>query len=187
MSRRAAVFLDRDGVLNESALRNGVPVPPATVDDFRLLPGVVEACQEFAAAGLVLVVVTNQPDVSRGTLTVAELDRIHARLRDLLPIDAIYVCPHDDDDGCPCRKPRPGMILQAAADLDLDLNQSVGVGDRWRDVDAARRAGVRSVYISWNDLEPLTNPADATFTSLFEARQHVLASARTPDWGHGRS
>lgn len=179
MTRRPAVFLDRDGVLTESMVRDGVPVPPTNVEEFRLLPGVQDACRALADAGLALVVVTNQPDVTRGTLDPAELERMHARLAQWLPLDAIYVCRHDDSDGCPCRKPRPGMILQAAADLDLDLNHSVCVGDRWRDIEAARRAGVRSVRIAWNHGEPMALQADATFTSLFDARFSILALAET--------
>jgi D-glycero-D-manno-heptose 1,7-bisphosphate phosphatase len=175
MARRAAVFLDRDGVLNEAFLRDGVPVPPPTVREFRLLPGVVEACREFAAAGLALVVVTNQPDLSRGTLTTSELEQIHEELRRRLPVDAIYVCPHDGPEGCACRKPRPGMMLRAAEDLQLDLTRSVCGGDRWRDIDSARRAGVHSVHIAWNDQELLHEPADAVCASLHDAREEILA------------
>lgn len=174
MTRRRAVFLDRDGVLNEACLREGVPVPPPSLAQFRLLPGVAQACTSLAAAGFVLVVVTNQPDVSRGVLDPSELERIHLRLSELLPLDAIYVCTHDDADGCPCRKPRPGMILQAAADLELDLNRSVCVGDRWRDIDAAQRAGVYSVHLAWNDRESLRAPADATFYSLYDAQDAII-------------
>jgi D-glycero-D-manno-heptose 1,7-bisphosphate phosphatase len=175
VTRRAAVFLDRDGVLNESYLEDGGPVPPRKADDFHLLPGVVEACESFAAAGLVLVVVTNQPDIARGDLRQTDLDAIHSLLRAQLPVDDIVVCPHDNAEGCPCRKPRPGMILDAAARLELDLNRSVVVGDRWRDIDAARRAGVHSIHIEWNHGEQLHAPADATFASLFEAKDHILA------------
>ncbi|MDP9092735.1 MAG: HAD family hydrolase [Actinomycetota bacterium] len=174
MSRRRAVFLDRDGVLNEAGLRDGGPIPPPSADHLRLLPGVAEACQYLAAAGLVLVVVTNQPDISRGALEPQELERMHRHLRGLVSLDAIYVCPHDDADGCPCRKPRPGLILQAARELDLDLNHSVLVGDRWRDIDAAQRAGVPSVHIKCNHGEPLRTPADATFASLYDARETII-------------
>ena len=152
------------------------PTPPRTLGEFRLLPGVQAACRSFADAGLVLVVVTNQPEVSRGTLAAAELARMHHRLAQLLPLDDICVCTHDESDGCPCRKPRPGMILDAARRLELDLNNSVCVGDRWRDIDAAARAGVRSVHIEWNHREVLRHPADASFASLLEAREFILAA-----------
>jgi D-glycero-D-manno-heptose 1,7-bisphosphate phosphatase len=171
---RPAVFLDRDGVLNETGTRDGVPIPPPTAEQLQLLPGAGEACEFLAAAGLVLVVVTNQPDISRGSLEKAELERIHRRLSELVSLDAIYVCPHDDADGCPCRKPRPGLILQAAAELQLDLNHSVLVGDRWRDIEAAERAGVPSVHIKCNGGEPLRAPAGASFASLYDARETII-------------
>jgi D-glycero-D-manno-heptose 1,7-bisphosphate phosphatase len=179
MARRPAVFLDRDGVLNESFLDGDTPIPPRRVEEFRLLPGVVEACDAFHAAGLALVVVTNQPDISRGALAASDLNAMHDRLRALVPIDEIYVCPHDDAEGCPCRKPRPGMILEAARRLELDLNRSVAVGDRWRDIDSARRAGVHAVHIEWNHGEQLHAHADATFGSLVEAKDHILARTTT--------
>jgi D-glycero-D-manno-heptose 1,7-bisphosphate phosphatase len=174
MTRRPAVFLDRDGVLNRSFVHDGVPVPPRRVEDFELLPGVVDACTAFAEAGLALVVVTNQPDVARGQLDPAQLDAMHHALRAAVPLDDIVVCVHDSGDGCWCRKPRPGMILDAARRLDLHLDRSVAVGDRWRDVQAAHRAGVGSVFIDWGLREPLQDSPDARFGSLAEARDHVL-------------
>ncbi len=111
-----------------------------TLSDFRVRPGVLDACGELHEAGYTLVV-TNQPDIARGIQTHGEVGRIHERLRDVLPLDDIVVCPHDDDDACRCRKPRPGMLLDAAHRVDLDLSASVIVGDRWRDVEAGHRAG----------------------------------------------
>jgi D-glycero-D-manno-heptose 1,7-bisphosphate phosphatase len=180
VTRRAAVFLDRDGVLNEAHVQGGVPMPPGSLEAFRILPGAAEACTAFSAAGLVLVVVTNQPDLSRGALTPADLEAMHERLRESLPLDDIVVCPHDDHDGCPCRKPRPGMILDAARRLDLDLNRSVCVGDRWRDVEAGRRAGVHTVHIDWGHGERLRSTPDAAFGSLLDAKDHVLKATALP-------
>jgi D-glycero-D-manno-heptose 1,7-bisphosphate phosphatase len=171
---RRAVFLDRDGVLNRAYVEEGVPVPPRSPDRFELLPGVVETCTAFAEAGLALVVVTNQPDLARGTLDPAVLAAMHARLREELPLDDIVVCPHDGNEGCWCRKPRPGMILDAARRLELDLDHSAAVGDRWRDIDAAHRAGVASVWIDWGLDEPLRDSPGARFGSLAQARDHVL-------------
>jgi D-glycero-D-manno-heptose 1,7-bisphosphate phosphatase len=166
---RPAVFLDRDGVLNKVFIRDGVPTPPHSIGQFRLLPGVPEACAELRAAGLVLVVVTNQPDIARGTQTRATVDRIHEHLRALIPLDEICVCPHDDPDGCACRKPQPGMLLEAAERLNLDLSRSVSVGDRWRDIEAAQRAGVRAVHIECHYDEKPVVGADAVATSLPDA------------------
>jgi D-glycero-D-manno-heptose 1,7-bisphosphate phosphatase len=166
---RAAVFLDRDGVLNEVELRDGTPHPPARVEQLRLLPGVVEACHRLRDLGFVLVVVTNQPDIARGTQTRDEVDRMHDVLRGRLPLDDIVVCAHDDADDCPCRKPRPGMILDAAARLDLDLAESVCVGDRWRDIESAKRAGVMAIFVDRGYGERRPTNADAVVASLPDA------------------
>lgn len=166
---RPAIFLDRDGVLNEAFVRNGVPVPPRSLAEFRLLPGVAQACADLKRAGFALVVVTNQPDIARGTQTRAEVDRMHERLRSRLPVDEICVCPHDDADACTCRKPQPGMLLAAAQRLGLDLTRSASVGDRWRDVEAARRAGIPAIYVECRYDEPAPSGADVVVANLPEA------------------
>jgi D-glycero-D-manno-heptose 1,7-bisphosphate phosphatase len=174
---RAAVFLDRDGVLNEVELRDGTPHPPAGVEQLRLLPGVVEACYRLRQLGFALVVVTNQPDLARGKQTRNEVDRMHDVLRARLPLDDIVVCAHDDVDDCPCRKPRPGMILDAATRLDLDLGESVCIGDRWRDVEAGKRAGVMAIFVDRGYGERRPTGADAVVASL-PAAVEVIESQR---------
>jgi D-glycero-D-manno-heptose 1,7-bisphosphate phosphatase len=166
---RPAVFLDRDGVLNEAFVRGGVPAPPRSLAEFRVLPDAAGACSDLKQAGFVLVVVTNQPDVARGTLDAAEVDRMHERLRSRVPLDEICVCVHDDADACACRKPQPGMLLDAAERLNLDLARSACVGDRWRDIEAARRAGVRAVYVERQYGEPAPVGADVAVANLAEA------------------
>lgn len=144
---RIAVFLDRDGVLNEALVRGGRPYPPASVDEVVLRPGVRRACRALSDAGALLVMVTNQPDLARGTATRAEVDAINDYLTAELGLDAVRMCAHDDADGCACRKPRPGLILEAADELDVDLGRSLMVGDRWRDIEAGTRAGVTTVWV----------------------------------------
>jgi D-glycero-D-manno-heptose 1,7-bisphosphate phosphatase len=168
-TRRPAVFLDRDGVLNEVELRGTSPVPPPSLAEFRILPGVARACERLRDLGYLLVVVTNQPDIARGTQTRAEVDRMHDHLREQVPLDEIVVCPHDDGDDCPCRKPRPGMILDAAARHGVDLTASFCVGDRWRDVEAAHAAGVRAVFVERGYAERRPSEPDAIVTSLPDA------------------
>ncbi len=146
-SRQAAVFLDRDGVLNQVFVREGVTHPPAHVGEFTLLPGVPEAVCRLHAAGLPLVVVTNQPDVARGTQTREGVEAIHKRLRAELPLLDVLACYHDNEDDCACRKPRPGMLLEAARRWRLDLGRSFLVGDRWSDVAAGGAAGCRTVLV----------------------------------------
>ena len=176
---RPAVFLDRDGTLNVQVVRDGKPYPPATLADFRLFPDVPEACRSLKAAGYALVVATNQPDVGRGDQPVAEVEAMHERLKALVPeIDRIEVC-YDPGRGEPSRrrKPEPGMLLDAAAALGIDLARSWMVGDRWRDIDCGRRAGVRTVFIDWGYDESLKAAPDVTVKSFREAAEAILTGA----------
>ena len=171
---RRAVFLDRDGVLLPAHVRAGVPRSIEDEHDFDLLPGVDGACRALRAAGFFLVVVTNQPDVARGTVGIETVERIHAKLRSALPLDDVRVCPHDDADGCDCRKPKPGLLLDAAAEWGLDLADSFMIGDRWRDVEAGRRAGCRVVFIDRGYEETPALEADAFMAGLPEAAVWIL-------------
>jgi len=164
-----AVFLDRDGVINAAVVRDGKPYPPARVEDVEILPGVRDALVALGAAGFARIVVTNQPDVARGTQTRAVLDTIHAYLRAQLPLDAIYVCCHDDADHCACRKPAPGMLLDGARDHAIDLAASFMVGDRWRDIAAGTAAGCRTVFVDHGYAERRPDAFDAKVSSLAEA------------------
>lgn len=142
-----AAFLDRDGVLNATTVEDGVPRPPADADALEILPGVPEACALLAGRGLLLVAVTNQPDVARGTQTRERVEAINARLAEALRLDAVRACYHDDADGCACRKPRPGLLQEAARDLGIDLGKSFMVGDRWRDIGAGKAAGCLTLLV----------------------------------------
>lgn len=177
--RAPAVFLDRDGVLNAPVLRQGRPHPPNTEADVRLLPGVVEACRALASAGLKLVCVSNQPDIARGTQQPAVVANINAHLQRLLGLDEIVVCPHDDGDGCSCRKPLAGMWFDAAERLDLDLTHSVTVGDRWRDIDAGRAAGTLTVFIDRGYRERAPDEADLIVAELGEAVEWIISKLQT--------
>jgi D-glycero-D-manno-heptose 1,7-bisphosphate phosphatase len=172
-SRRPAVFLDRDGVLNEPIIVDGKPHPPASAADLVLVEGAVDACRRLRSAGLPLVVVTNQPDIARGVQSWAAVNAINAALRRRIELDALMVCPHDDADGCACRKPRPGMLLQAAEQLAIDLSRSVMVGDRWRDVEAGQRAGCTTVLVRRGYDEPI-GQADLEVDTLSEAMSWIL-------------
>jgi D-glycero-D-manno-heptose 1,7-bisphosphate phosphatase len=174
---RAAVFLDRDGVVNEAIVRDGRPLPPPTVDDVVIPAGVREACRLLSDAGLLLVLVTNQPDVARGTTSRQTVDDINAYLADELGLDAVYVCPHDDANGCGCRKPQPGLLLDAGADLGVDLTRSLMVGDRWRDIEAGRRAGVTTVWLRRAYREPQPDAPDHAVDRLLDVVPLVTTSA----------
>ena len=172
------MFLDRDGTLNAPVVRGGRPYPPATVAEFQLLPGVADACRQLHAAGYVLVVATNQPDVGRGTQPQAAVEAMHARLLQLIPeLARIEVCYEAGDTNPPSefRKPAPGMLLRAAAALELELEQSWMIGDRWRDVECGARAGCRTIFIDWGYDEPLRRKPDFTVRSFAEAAGIILA------------
>ncbi len=169
-----AVFLDRDGVINRATVRSGKPFPPSTVAEIEILPGVGRALEALSAAGFRLIVVTNQPDVARGTATREAIEEIHERLALLLPIDRFLVCFHDDADGCECRKPRPGMLLAGASVFGVDLAESYMVGDRWRDIEAGLAAGCRTIFVDHGYDERKPTGQDAQVASLEEAAEFIL-------------
>jgi len=171
---RRAVFLDRDGVINRAVVRDGRPFPPASEAELDVLPGVPEALGRLRDAGFRLVVVTNQPDVARGTQRREVIDRMHRRLAAELPIDEFRVCDHDDGDRCGCRKPNPGMLEAAARDAGLSLADSFMVGDRWRDIEAGHRAGCAAIFIDRGYDERRPDRPDAIVGSLPEAVDWIL-------------
>ncbi len=181
------MFLDRDGVLNEPVIRDGKPFSPRSPDELVVFPGVVAACRRLRDVGLVLVVVTNQPDVARGLQSASGVAAINALLRRQVGVDALYVCHHDNQDGCPCRKPEPGMLLAAARDLNLDLKQSFMVGDRWSDIAAGQGAGCRTVYIDYGYQEQGAREPDHVVDNPVEALEWVLMTAQVEEGGRVRS
>ena len=177
---RAAVFLDRDGVLNRAIVRDGKPYPPQTVEELDILPDAAASLQALKDAGFVLIVVTNQPDVGRGRQTRSAVEEMHAKLSRSLPIDHFFVCYHDDVDACECRKPLPGLLFQAEKAHQLRLKDSFLVGDRWRDVDAGHAAGVRTIWIDYGYRERgPEHPPAARVKSLREAADWILKAVES--------
>ena len=175
---RRAVFLDRDGVLNSPIFADGRPYPPATVSELEVLPGVVESCAALRAARFLLIVVSNQPDVARGLQRREAVEAINRALLSQVPLDDIRVCYHDDADLCLCRKPKPGMLLQAAREHGIGLAQSFIVGDRWRDIEAGRQAGCATILIDYGYAEELKSQPDLWVRSLKEAAAWIIAQPR---------
>jgi D-glycero-D-manno-heptose 1,7-bisphosphate phosphatase len=156
-NKQSAIFLDRDGTINKYVgfLRN--------IDEFELLPGAAEAIKLINQSGYLAIVVTNQPVIARGEVSWEELHEIHRKMQTLLGkegayLDGIYICPHHPDKGfngerpeykfdCDCRKPKPGLLLQAAQDFNIDLSQSIMIGDSERDVEAGKNAGCKESYL----------------------------------------
>ena len=175
MNTRRAVFLDRDGVINESIVRNGKPYPPTHLNEVRLVAAATESLKQLKECGFLLIVVTNQPDVRRGTTPKQTVEQIHAALQSQLPIDDFFVCYHDDEDRCQCRKPLPGLLLEAARKHGINIGQSLLIGDRWRDIEAGVAAGCRTVLIDYGYKEQKSKHLpDATVFSLAEAVNWIV-------------
>lgn len=167
-----AVFLDRDGVLNLAVVRDGKPHSPASVEDMALEPGAADALGRLRAAGYRLVVVTNQPNVARGVQSREVVEAINDALVSALPLDEVRVCYHDDGIECDCRKPMPGLLLQDPAH---DVGRSFMIGDRWRDIEAGRRAGVAAtILIERGYAEGCDPPPTVRVRSLVEAVDWIL-------------
>ncbi len=166
---RRAVFVDRDGVINEAEVRCGKPYPPPTLAALKIIPGVKDALSRLRRAGYLIIVVTNQPDVAAGRQSRDVVDAMHDALRGELDIDDIKVCFCVEGPHCECYKPKPGMLLEAAREWRIDLSRSYMVGDRWRDIGAGMAAGCYSIFIDKGYSEREPDAPDATVRCLREA------------------
>lgn len=173
-SLNRVVFLDRDGVINAAVVRDGKPYPPASVADTRILDGIPQALALLKAAGFRLAVITNQPDVARGTQTREQVEAINAFLASQLPLDHFEVCYHDEADVCDCRKPKPGLIYRSARALGADPASGVVVGDRWRDIEAGRAAGCRTAWIDCGYNERIPAGYDFRAESMLSVVEWIL-------------
>ena len=144
---KTAVFIERDAILNEVRVGPKHQITPTSVAEFRLIPEALEPLNQLKAAGHLMIVTTNQPGVSRGTLPRRELDRMHDLLRRFFPIDDLMLCTHDEADRCPCRKPKPGLLIEAAFKWHIDLDRSFVISDKWQDAEMARTAGCTSLLV----------------------------------------
>lgn len=185
-NKQKAIFLDRDGTINKYVgfLRN--------ISDFEMIDGIVDGIKKINISGYLCIVVTNQPVIARGEVTRTELDDIHNKMETLLGyegayVDAIYYCPHHPHKGyegeikelkidCDCRKPKPGMLLRAAEDYNIDLNNSWMIGDSENDVIAGKTAGCRTVLVNGKGTAGVTGDFGQTFTvdSVTEACNKIL-------------
>ena len=172
MSR--AVFLDRDGVLVRAMMVDGKSYAVRRMKDFRLLPSARSAVEALRAAGYKIVVVTNQPDIGNGLIASRVVEAMHRRLQKAIAPDLIKTCPHRQDDGCDCRKPKPGMLLAAATELGINLRSSYMVGDRWSDVVAGQSAGCYTLFIDRGYRDRMTARPDCTVKTLPAAVDMIL-------------
>ena len=175
MGGKKAIFLDRDGVINEIIIRNGKLSVPYSLKEFKILPGVLEAINLFKKTGFLCVVVTNQPEIGSGDFSNEDLKSIHDFMKDTLSLDTVYFCPHNLDGRCDCRKPKPGMIRRAVEEFGIDLSKSFIIGDRWRDMEMGKAVGCRTILIN-SEATRLDNRivnADFTADNLLEAAKLI--------------
>lgn len=183
MPQGRAALLDRDGVINVGGVEY-----VTSWDEFQFIPGALEALRRLRQARWLTLVVTNQSAVARGMLSREELDEMHRRMAQQVEeaggrIAGIYVCPHHPDDGCACRKPRTGLLQQAARDWGLDLTRSYMVGDSWRDIEAGQRVGMTTIMVegagperAHRERERLSRPPDFVARDLAAAVDVILES-----------
>lgn len=169
-----AIFLDRDGVINKALVKNGKPFPPHTLDDLEILPKVKESLEALRNSNWLNIVVTNQPDVARGKVKKEEVEKINNHLKNILPINSIYTCYHDDRDLCGCRKPQPGILTLAAKKYNINLEESYMIGDRWSDIEAGKKAGCKTFFIDYNYNEEKPTGFTYKIKSLADAAEIIL-------------
>jgi len=145
--KNKAIFWDRDGVINKVIIRNGGPSSPWRVEEFEILPDVKECLEASKKMGFLNIVFTSQPDISRGNLKIEDLEKMHKIMSETLLVDEVKFCPHDNQDNCSCRKPKPGLILEAAEEWSIDLNKSYVIGDSWKDIKAGKAAGCKTFLL----------------------------------------
>jgi len=174
-----AVFVDRDGVLNRSIIREGKPYAPRELHDFRILPGVRCAIANLRTAGFLVVVVTNQPDIGNGLISSSTVERMHEKLRAQIPVDGILICPHRQADGCACRKPKSGMIDEAIIRFGITRAGSYMIGDRNSDILAGLTASLYTIFVDRGYVEPLTAAPHLKVRSLPEAARFILKRDNT--------
>jgi D-glycero-D-manno-heptose 1,7-bisphosphate phosphatase len=174
--KKAAVFFDRDGVINKVILRDGKPFSPRAIEDFVFNDGVRDAVRRLKSAGYKVIVITNQPDLAGGHITQETLDLMTQRMNEEISFDDVFICPHDDGHRCSCRKPKPGMILEAARKWKINLPASYFVGDTWKDMEAGKAAGCKTILLdaSYNQ----NVPCDFRIGTVLKALDVILKEDR---------
>jgi D-glycero-D-manno-heptose 1,7-bisphosphate phosphatase len=144
---KTAIFIERDGILNQTRIERQIQVGPATLTDFQVNEAALPVLRHLKDAGFLLIATSNQPGLSDGSVARRDLDRMHTLLRQAFPLDDIFVCPHEPEDNCSCRKPLPGMLMEAAFKWHIDLERSFVISDKWQDARVARAVGSTSMLL----------------------------------------
>jgi D-glycero-D-manno-heptose 1,7-bisphosphate phosphatase len=147
--KNKAIFLDRDGVINHVLYHEGVnkPSSPWKFEEFQLYNGVEKPLEELRKMGFLLLIISNQPDISKGKIEEGMTEKVNKIIFEKLPIQDILICPHEDRHNCNCRKPKPGMIIELSKKWNVDIGKSFLIGDRWKDIEAGENAGCTSILL----------------------------------------
>lgn len=166
---RRAVFLDRDGVINKVIVKNDLPFSPPTFEQLEILPGVKESVSILHNLNFLCLVVTNQPDVSRGKIKKEIVIKMNNYLKNELKLDDFFICYHDDKDKCECRKPKSGLLFEAAKKWNVNIKKSYMIGDRWKDVEAGKSAGCKTIFLDCKYKDTKTVESNFITDSLLDA------------------
>ena len=166
---KKAIFLDRDGVINKAFIKDGLPKSPNSLSELKILPGVKESILRLKELDFICLVVTNQPDVPRGKINKNTVIEINNFLLKEIKLDDFFVCYHDDNDNCDCRKPKPGLLLEASKKWNVELKKSFMIGDRWRDIQAGEKIGCKTIFIDYKYKEKKPKNPDFTTDTLLKA------------------
>ena len=166
---KKSVFLDRDGVINKAYIKDGLPQSPNSLNELKILPGVRESIIKLKKLNFICLMVTNQPNVSRKKIDKNSVIQMNNFLKNEIALDDIFVCYHDDSDNCNCRKPKPGLLLQAGKKWDVDFKKSFMIGDRWRDIQAGEKVGCKTIFLDYKYNEKKPKKPDFVSDSLLNA------------------
>ena len=170
---KKSVFLDRDGVINKVYIKDGLPRSPNSSNELKILPGVRESIIKLKKLNFICLMVTNQPNVSRKKIDKNSVIQMNNFLKNEIALDDIFVCYHDDSDNCNCRKPKPGLLLQAGKKWDVDFKKSFMIGDRWKDIQAGEKMGCKTIFLDYKYSEKKPKKPDFVSDSLLNAA-HII-------------
>ena len=166
---RKAIFLDRDGTLNKVYIENGLPISPSSLNKFKIIKGVKKSINRLKKLNFLCILITNQPDVFRGKISKKTVVKMNSYIKKKIKLDDMFVCYHDNEHNCSCRKPKPGLLVKASKKWKIDLNKSFMIGDRWKDILAGKKVGCKTIFINNNYKNDKKVKADFTFKSLLKA------------------
>ena len=166
---RKAIFLDRDGTLNKVYIENGLPISPSSLNKFKIIKGVKKSINRLKKLNFLCILITNQPDVFRGKISKKTVVKMNSYIKKKIKLDDMFVCYHDNEHNCSCRKPKPGLLLKASKKWKIDLKKSFMIGDRWKDILAGKKVGCKTIFINNNYKNDKKVKADFTFKSLLNA------------------